>query len=124
MCMSEMNCEAVRHALGARVRQLRKKHRWKQQALATMIGAASHSTITDIENGKRMPSTTILNALAEVFHVSVDYLLGKPLSAATNNPEVLAWKDSLRCELELISSFNEDISNVVKHAKALLDASP
>jgi transcriptional regulator with XRE-family HTH domain len=119
-----MNCEALRHALGERVRKLRQMHDLKQQALATMIGAASHSTITDIENGKRMPSTATLDALAEVFHVSVDYLLGKTPSDAANNPEVLALKASLRSELERISSWNEDISGVVKHAKALLDAYP
>ena len=86
--------------IGARVRRLRNERDWKQKVLAEMIGAESHSTISEIENGYRMPSQATLYALADVFHVSVGYLLGKPEVDRDGTPETLALKDSMRSALD------------------------
>lgn len=92
----------LKQAVGARVRALRKERDWKQQALAHMIGDRSHSTISDIENGYRMPSPATLHALAEVFDVSVGYLLGTPASEHESNSDVRLLKAQVRSVVDEI----------------------
>jgi transcriptional regulator with XRE-family HTH domain len=95
---------ALKKEIGQLVRALRNERDWKQQALAHMIGDRSHSTISEIENGRRMPSPATLRALAEVFDVSVAYLLGKPDAAPESTPETRALKASIRSELDVARS--------------------
>lgn len=92
----------LKQELGQRVRVLRNERNWKQQALAEMIGDKSHSTISEIENGRRMPSQATLYALAEVFDVSVGYLMGKPDADREVTPETRVLKDSMRSALDEI----------------------
>ena len=122
--MPDSTLKDLQIAVGKRVRLLREAKGWKQQALATMIGEESHSTISDIENGKRMPKSAKLRALARAFDVTVAYLLGETQPDDLPNPEILALKASLRSELERIRSCNEDIADVLKQATQLLDTCP
>ena len=92
----------LKQEIGARVRMLRKARGWKQQALAEMLGDRSHSTVSEIERGHRMPSPATLHALAEVFAVSVGYLLGKPDTDREGTPETRVLKDSMRSALDEI----------------------
>ena len=104
---------ALKQEVGERVRTLRKERDWKQQVLADMIGDKSHSTISDIETGHRMPSPATLHALAEVFAVSVGYLLGKPDSASESTPETRAITASIRSELDVAMSSLERINRML-----------
>jgi transcriptional regulator with XRE-family HTH domain len=115
--MHEDNLEALKEMVGARVRALRKERDWKQQTLTEMIGAKSHSTISEVENGHRMPSSATLRALAAVFDVSVDSLLGTTASEDSSTPETRALKASLRSELaELRSCLERATALVERHA--------
>lgn len=112
--MREDNQTALKQMVGMRVRALRKERAWKQQTVTAMIGAKSHSTISEVENGHRMPSSATLRALADVFDVSTDYLLGKTASEDSSNPETRALKASLRAELSALKSCLERATALVE----------
>ena len=64
--------------LGARIATLRRSKKWNQEQLAQRL-QVSPSAIGMYEQGRREPNAEILVSLAEIFGVSVDYLLtGKP----------------------------------------------
>ena len=62
--------------LGNRIRRLRKKANLTQAELGKLLDC-SNSTISLYEGGQRSPDTMMLVRLADVFDVSVDYLLGR-----------------------------------------------
>jgi transcriptional regulator with XRE-family HTH domain len=65
-----------------RLKELRKKRRISQQALATALNVNQNS-ISRYETGEREADYKTLIAFADYFNVSVDYLLGR-----TDNPKV------------------------------------
>ena len=62
--------------LSERLRYLREETHYSQRGLARRLGY-SPSVISAYESGDRTPSVQALIALADVYHVSVDYLLGR-----------------------------------------------
>lgn len=62
--------------LGNRIRRLRKEAKLTQAQLGKLLDCSS-STISLYEGGQRSPDTLMLVRLADVFDVSVDYLLGR-----------------------------------------------
>jgi len=61
---------------GLRLKTLRKNARYTQKKLADLIGL-EQTTIANYENGNRIPNINKITALANLFNVSTDYLLGK-----------------------------------------------
>lgn len=59
-----------------RIRKIRVEHHFTQVAIANTINT-SHSTICAYEKGLVNPSLIYLYQLAQMFHVSIDYLLGR-----------------------------------------------
>ena len=59
-----------------RIKELRKRAGLLQQELAKKLNI-SDSTLSGWENGKFEPDQKNLFALAEIFEVSIDYLLGR-----------------------------------------------
>ena len=57
------------------VRNLRIEKGWSQQELADKLGVNKMS-VSQYELGKRKPSFDKIEALAEIFHVDMNYLLG------------------------------------------------
>ena len=66
----------ISHMYGARIREQRKLRGWTMKQLGQMLELAE-STISGYENEIRKPDTDTLLKLAEIFEVSVDYLLGR-----------------------------------------------
>lgn len=62
--------------LGQRLKTLREAKRLTQRELGDMVGV-SDSAVGQWENDRREPSVRILVKLAQIFGVSVDYLLGR-----------------------------------------------
>ncbi len=63
-------------ALGTRIRELRKSHGLKAEELADVV-SVNRRTLLYYETGEREPSLGQLVLLADYFHVSVDYLVGR-----------------------------------------------
>lgn len=60
---------------GEKIKDLRKKNNLSQAELADKIGV-TQKTICNYENGTRFPKgQKIINGFADIFHVSIDYLL-------------------------------------------------
>lgn len=62
--------------LGKRIRYLRNEAGWNQEELGNRMNLAK-VTISQYENETRTPNTDIINQFADLFNVSVDYLLGR-----------------------------------------------
>ena len=60
--------------LADRIRQLRQERRWKQAELGKKIGI-HQKQISSYERGVNTPSSEILIKLADVFDVTMDYLV-------------------------------------------------
>ena len=65
-----------------RLKELRKAKGISQQKLATDLNA-NQNTISRYENGEREPGIVELIKIADYFHVSIDYLVGR-----SNDPKV------------------------------------
>lgn len=61
--------------LGEKVRILRKRRGMTIKALALALGFPSHSYISEIETGKKVPGTELIIKLADLFQVTVDDLV-------------------------------------------------
>ncbi|MBQ2385292.1 MAG: helix-turn-helix transcriptional regulator, partial [Clostridia bacterium] len=64
-------------AIGENIRNFRKKNDLTQEALADRLGV-SYQSISRWENGTTYPDIELIPAIAEVFAVTVDELLGMP----------------------------------------------
>lgn len=65
--------------LGYRLRELRKENRMSQEDLGKLLGVTKVS-ISGYENGTRVPSLQVLNAILDVFGVSADFIMGRELN--------------------------------------------
>lgn len=59
-----------------RLRELREEKEWSQKDLATKLGL-TQPAIADWERGTRKPNLTKIEEIADIFGVTVDYLLGR-----------------------------------------------
>lgn len=85
----------VMSIVGDRIRELREKLGLRQSDLAEKVGI-SGMAISTYESDKRMPSRITAEKLADVFQVSIDYLLGR-----TDNPTpAYSEKSSKKSERE------------------------
>ncbi len=64
------------YRIGLRIRQLRAENDLKQAELANLIGV-DRTSLSSYENGKRIPDIFMLCKIADIFHVSLDYLAGR-----------------------------------------------
>lgn len=65
--------------IGERILSLRKEHHLTQAQLGEISGLHG-SNISRIEKGQVSPSGDVVLKMAEYFHVSCDYILGKTMS--------------------------------------------
>ena len=59
-----------------RLKRLRQEKRLRQDQVAALVGATK-STVSTWESDIRQPSYQVLIQLANLYHVSTDYLLGR-----------------------------------------------
>ena len=62
--------------MGEKLKKLRKDFNLSQQQVAEKL-SVGQDTISLWENDKSLPATEYLSQLADIFDVSVDYLLGR-----------------------------------------------
>jgi HTH-type transcriptional regulator, competence development regulator len=82
-------------ALGDRIRDLRIKRDLTQDQLGEMLGM-KRANIANYEAGRNVPPADILSNIADIFKVSVDYLLCRtddPHQIFTNNSSDLSAED-------------------------------
>lgn len=62
--------------LGNRLKNLRTENNYSQKDVANKL-SISNATLSQYESGVRQPSYDILKKLADIYCVSIDYLLGR-----------------------------------------------
>lgn len=62
--------------LSNRIKELRKKNKYTQKELAELL-EVGQTTIANYEKGLRVPDAEKLNKIADLFQVTLDYLLGR-----------------------------------------------
>lgn len=99
------------------LRSLRKEHSWKQKDVADMLGIHV-TTYTKYETGGSEPNHEMLLKLADIFSVSIDYLLGR-----TDQREKLpAENEELSsAEVELVNAYRDAPANVQAAIRTLLE---
>lgn len=107
---------------GKRLRMLRENKGYNQEKIANLCGLST-STIGMYEQGRRQPDNDTLVKLADIFDVSIDYLLGKTEVQKYENP----YDDELEKVLfskakELNTEEKKAILNVINAIKKDVDS--
>ena len=69
--------------LAENLKKMRIKYGLTQQELTDILGI-SQTAVNFFELGKKIPSVAITEQIADVYHCSVDYLLGRVSGLETN----------------------------------------
>ncbi len=77
---------------GERIRELRIKAGLTQHEFGKAIGI-SKPNISKYENNLIEPSNSLLIAMASLFHVSIDYILGFSSDSVSTNIQITEWKN-------------------------------
>lgn len=113
-------------SINERFKEVRKSIGMSQKSLGEVLGI-SHSHISGIENGKDMPSTTLIKFLCFRFNISEKWMLtGKgsmePLCSNDSDASMVARYNSIRVHLDrlIAESQGTDLISIV-NALAYLD---
>ncbi len=109
-----------RSLFSTRLMTLRKEHHKTQEDVAAYLGL-SRSTYTCYEIGTSMPSAQNLCALADLFEVNLDYLLGRgedPEMYDSQNPARTAQEIAL---MDRFRRINDEGREAVANMARLLD---
>ena len=104
---------------------LRRQAGLTQAELAERLGI-SKSAVSMYERGRREPELELLQAMADVFQVSVSALLGREETAVNADPELTEYLSVLRDRPEMRMLFSltkdakkEDVETAVRLIEAL-----
>lgn len=83
--------------MGERIKQLRKENGLTQTGLAEALGVTK-GTVSTWETNSRTPGFETLNMMSDMFHRSLDYIMGRtddatPTSVSDEDMEALALSD-------------------------------
>lgn len=95
-----------------RFKKLREEKKWTQEEVAKMLGT-SRSTVGDYEIGRKMPKYDRLKQIADLFGVSVDFLIGRS--------DIKEPADELKRELQ---SKVPDLMTIAKYKRPTLFGKP
>lgn len=98
-------------SFGTKLKKLRQDSNMTQEELGKKINT-SRSNIANYENDKNMPSVDILEKLAKIFNVSIDYLLGK---SDIKNPNKIDINDMDIAFSSGIKGLNKQNQEVLKN---------
>lgn len=90
-----------------RLKRLRKEKGWTQGDVSRLLGLRGHSTYANWEHGRSEPDHENMRRLAEIFNVTIDYLLEK-----TDDPDEKVQMDLYEAlRHEKLSFDGKELSN-------------
>lgn len=92
-----MDEQQMRIEFGKRLRHLRKQKGLSAEQLGERIGVA-RTTVYGYEQGARFPDLFTVKRLAELFGVTVDYLIGVEIQPPTHDLREVFSRDNLTWE--------------------------
>lgn len=78
---------------------LRNEKGYTQECLAEMLGVST-AAVSKWERANAYPDITLLPKIAEIFNVSIDYLLGYDMTSQKTISEIIAQANELRCSMK------------------------
>lgn len=103
--------------IGDRIGQLRKEKGMSQTDLAAAI-SASREAISKYERNEAVPSVEVASKIAEVFEVTIDYLIGKSHNMAVDKKTMKRMQDIDKLDDNTKDKLFFLIDNVVQNSKA------
>ena len=103
--------------IGSTISLLRKEKGWSQGDLAEQIGASSEM-IGKYERNDNLPSIEVAFKLADVFDVSVDYLLGKGQHASYDRDTIRRLQDIEELDSDTKNTLLTVIDTFLRDSKA------
>ncbi len=101
-----MSVDETKATFGERLYSLRKQQELNQEHLAEKVGISRH-TIQRWESGETQPIADDLSKLANIFNVSVDYLIGRSDKKQTpKHKSVVVGKDRDIVNEEITTNYN------------------
>ncbi|MFF5993427.1 helix-turn-helix transcriptional regulator [Lysinibacillus sp. KU-BSD001] len=100
--------------LAKRLKELREERGYFQKFVADELGIKSN-TLSGYENGSRMPDPAMLSKLANLYKVSVDYLLGRtdiPNTNQVNNGDKSFFVSKIATEFPDIDLMFKDMESL------------
>ncbi|KIL36490.1 XRE family transcriptional regulator [Cohnella kolymensis] len=93
--------------IGSRIAFLRGQRHLTQEELASALGI-SRAALSHYEKNRREPDTETLSKVADLFHVSLDYLVGRTNeTSVTLDSDVRQFTDELELsDTELLERFS------------------
>ncbi|MBR0592128.1 MULTISPECIES: helix-turn-helix domain-containing protein [Bacillus] len=92
----------MKNKLGERIKELREKNDWSLRELESRVNI-NYSVLSRIESGKRPVTDSELLKFADIFDVSIDYLVGR-----SDNPDYKIFDDNkIESDPDLQIAFNE-----------------
>ena len=101
---------------GEIITQLRKKHNWSQAELASKTGV-SQVMVGKYERGDATPSIDVAKKIADVFQVSLDYLVGEGIHASFDKKTVNRIQEIQNLDSDTKSHVFATIDAFIKAAK-------
>lgn len=95
-------------SIAQRLILLREKYNFSQSDIARQIGVTP-ALISAYENQERKPSLDKLIALADIFHVSTDYILGR--SVKTDSSVMISIEGLSNKQIEIIRDLILEFKN-------------
>jgi len=103
--------------IGDRITALRKQKGWSQSDLAKAI-EASRDMIGKYERNDNLPSIEVAFKLADIFYVSVDYLLGKGQHASYDKDTIRRLEDIENLDTDTKQALFTVIDTFLRDSKA------
>jgi transcriptional regulator with XRE-family HTH domain len=103
--------------IGSKIIELRKQKKWSQLDLAKAI-KASRDIIGKYERNENTPSIEMAQKIADVFGVTIDYLLGKSHFAKYNQEAIKRLEDIENLDEDTKSKLFFVIDTFLRDAKA------
>ena len=97
-----------------RLKELRQSKKMTLEELANEIGTTK-STISRYENGMRQPKQDILEAIADFFNVSTDYLLGRTNTKTIFSEPIIPYKVEQKLTKKDINFLKKLIKDFIEH---------
>lgn len=102
-------------SLGERLRLCREKTGYTQGFVCEKVGLHK-GTLSSYESGRREPKFETLTALADIYEVTVDYLLGRSNNPKLTEAEEMTLTEEAKEWLKLYEALSEENRKVFKAA--------
>lgn len=103
--------------IGNRITELRKQKKWSQADLAKAVNA-SRDIIGKYERNENAPSIEMAQKIADVFGVTVDFLLGNSAFSKYNQEDIKRLEDIDKLDSDTKSKLYFVIDTFLRDAKA------